>query len=437
MLVDRSATKPRAWPPASDSVLVLEQLRCAMLRDRFGHWCQTIFACIFAFASAINHAPLNIASGMLISCFLIRLHATWRAMPTLLRAKALIPCTLLSGWMLLSLLWSSASSHAMSDLSMLRWLILLPALWPVLDHARAIAIAFILGTAVQNGVQFLQLADLWERPAANPWRHAGIVDHPGDSALRSAMSVALALSLALTTRSVARMLLLLAAIAALLGVFITAGRGQILALCVALPLLLALLFRGGFISRRAIVITATSVLLICAIALPTVGQSTLRYFNEVPAQLTDAANGTDSTTPVAARVHWWNLAVKLWSEHALVGAGLGSYEVHSQATAQNIVNNPSAQSSSHTEHPHNAYLSVLTEGGIIGFVLFAWLLCALLREGWSNARQDPLACGALSALVVVLVAALTSDPQYREMGVSSAMIVVALGCLPWIRGWRS
>ncbi len=428
MLVDRSATQPRAWPPASAPALVLEQLRCAMLRDRFGHWCQTLLACLFAFASAINHAPLNIASAMLITCALIRLHASWRAMPTLLRCDALAPCALLTGWLLLSLLWTSAQDGAISDLSILRWVIILPALWPVLDHARAIAVAFILGTAVQNGAQLLQLADLLERPSANPWRHAGIVDHPGDSALRSAMTVVLATGLAFATSGRARIVLSIAGITALCGVLIAAGRGQILALAIALPFLFALLWRGEFISKRTLILTAVIGTLICASLLMTVGKSSLRYLNEVPEQLSAATDGMDATSPVASRLQWWSDAQKLWAAHPVCGNGLGSF-------ASRASDPKDAQA--WTKHPHNSYLGVLCEGGLIGFALLAWMLWVLLRASWQNARRDALACGACAALVVVLVSALTSDPQYREMSVASTMVVVALGCLPIVRGFRN
>ena len=101
-----------------------------MLRDRFGHWVQTLLACLFAFAGALDHAPLNIATVMLVTCFVIRLHASWRAMPTLLRVPALLPCALLTLWMLLGLAWTSGDATAIHDLTMLRWIVILPALWP-------------------------------------------------------------------------------------------------------------------------------------------------------------------------------------------------------------------------------------------------------------------------------------------------------------------
>ncbi len=399
-----------------------------MLRDRFGHWVQTLLACLFAFAGALDHAPLNIASGMLIGCFLIRLHASWRAMPTLLRVPALLPCVLLTIWMLLSLLWSTGDQNAIDGLSMLRWIAILPALWPVLDHARAIAIAFILGTLVQNGAQFLQVAELMEHPKNNFWRYSGFIDHPGDSALRSAMSIVLALAVGSSARGLARAALLLAVCAALTGVFITAGRGQILALAVALPILLLLLRRAGVLTARALWIGAATILVTAAVVLPTVGNASWRYLKEAPEQFSRAATGEDTSSSVGVRVAWWRDASALWITHPIVGGGIGSFRSNSRAIKPEF---------SQTTHPHSMYIGMLCEGGLVGFALLIWMLCALLSVGVKNAKENSLACGAVAALVVVLTSALTSDTQYREMDVSSAMIMVALGCLPWVRGWRS
>ena len=429
MIVDRSASRPPAWPPTSEPMLVYEQLRRGMLRDRFGHWVQTLLACLFAFAGALDHAPLNVATVMLITCFVIRLHASWRAMPTLLRVPALLPCALLTLWMLLGLAWTSGDATAINDLTILRWIVILPALWPVLDHAREIAIAFILGTLVQNGAQFLQLAECIPRPDGNYWRYSGFINHPGDSALRSAMSIVLALALASSTRGTARGLLLLASCIALTGVLIAAGRGQILALAFAVPLLLLLLRRGGFLTVRAMWVGIAALILTALVVLPTVGRASLRYFEDVPEQLSSAATGDDLSSSIGVRVAWWKDASALWLKHPIVGAGLGSYA--SESHARNL------DAASHTSHPHNMYIGVLCEGGLVGLALLAWMLWALLRVGVRNAKHSSLACGAVAAIVVVLVSGMTSDPQYREMDVSNAMIMVALGCLPWVRGWRS
>jgi len=52
-------------------------------------------------------------------------------------------------------------------------------------------------------------------------------------------------------------------------------------------------------------------------------------------------------------------------------------------------------------HPHNLYLSVLFQGGILGLGLFAWLLLRTLRETWLN-FSHPDAKLALGSLALAL-----------------------------------
>ena len=89
------------------------------------------------------------------------------------------------------------------------------------------------------------------------------------------MSIVLALAVGSSARGLARAALLLAVCAALTGVFITAGRGQILALAVALPILLLLLRRAGVLTARALWIGAATILVTAAVVLPTVGNASV------------------------------------------------------------------------------------------------------------------------------------------------------------------
>lgn len=65
------------------------------------------------------------------------------------------------------------------------------------------------------------------------------------------------------------------------------------------------------------------------------------------------------------------------------------------------------------DHAHNDYLELLTDGGIIGFVLVAWFVLAVLREGWRmlRRRRDRYA-------ILVCIAALTGIAAVLIHGVS-------------------
>lgn len=61
------------------------------------------------------------------------------------------------------------------------------------------------------------------------------------------------------------------------------------------------------------------------------------------------------------------------------------------------------------DHAHNDYLELLTDGGIIGFVLAGWFVFAVIRAGWKmiGRRRDRYArlvsIGALSGIVAMLI----------------------------------
>ncbi len=61
------------------------------------------------------------------------------------------------------------------------------------------------------------------------------------------------------------------------------------------------------------------------------------------------------------------------------------------------------------DHAHNDYLELLTDGGIIGFVLAAWFVLAVIREGWKmlKRRRDRysilVSIGALTGIAAVLI----------------------------------
>ncbi|MBU1564278.1 MAG: O-antigen ligase family protein [Proteobacteria bacterium] len=61
------------------------------------------------------------------------------------------------------------------------------------------------------------------------------------------------------------------------------------------------------------------------------------------------------------------------------------------------------------DHAHNDYLELLTDGGIIGFLLAAWFVLAVIHQGWKMLRRRRdrysilLSIGALAGIVALLI----------------------------------
>ena len=77
--------------------------------------------------------------------------------------------------------------------------------------------------------------------------------------------------------------------------------------------------------------------------------------------------------------------------------------------------------------PHNLYLTIVSESGIIALFGFLWFVGLWL---WRGAKQytitrDPILLGALCAMLVILVHGLVDTPYFKnDLSVLFWMIVV-------------
>ena len=211
--------------------------------------------------------------------------------------------------------------------------------------------------------------------------------------------------------------------------------GAVLALCLLGSVILLLLSRRGWlrlVSGAALVPMTISVLLLVsrgtivalgcgllALALFTrgagrwrvvviAGLATLVFFKSPVSKVTVArfTTGTQAVSYVA-RVHVWGDALDRFAAHPLTGVGLG------QGTYQ-------LDALQHFD-PHNYFLSVATETGILGLAAWMALAWALLRAPWRPAAGDPVSREWATGLTVLTLMALLhssyeptfTGPQYH------------------------
>ncbi len=80
-----------------------------------------------------------------------------------------------------------------------------------------------------------------------------------------------------------------------------------------------------------------------------------------------------------ARIQLWGDTLGMIKDYPLLGAGFGTYvDVYPsyKTIATNLI----------IDHAHNDYLEMLTDGGIVSFLLAAWFCLALLLHGWRKIR---------------------------------------------------
>lgn len=243
----------------------------------------------------------------------------------------------------------------------------------------------------------------------------------------------------------------------------TAARQRVVALVCALLLLvpLALSFsRGAWIAtavacaaqlllagvRRAIAVcamaTAAAVVLVGGVG---VGTAMLQERVDSITKVTDAPDQS-----VVDRYTMWAAAVGMWRERPVTGVGLKNFPAHRDGHASLALSSGSDTAGAGAGFvrqpllsPHNMYLLVLSEQGLLGLLALAggWgaLLVlgvrrlALVREAAARAPGGPSARGADCGLLAcgLLVWQLV-DFVYADIGgPSTVLTAVALGVVAW------
>lgn len=122
-----------------------------------------------------------------------------------------------------------------------------------------------------------------------------------------------------------------------------------------------------------------------------------------PAHIADAVlSGSDT---VGARYDFWNAGWAMWLDHPIFGVGIGrfrSYLVQYWRSPRLII----------AWTPHNTYIQVLSETGIVGLLIFTALLIAVIRNYISKLRTSSRELSNIhwtwmTILIVLLVGSMT------------------------------
>ena len=147
-------------------------------------------------------------------------------------------------------------------------------------------------------------------------------------------------------------------------VFVTYARSGYVALIVMAVVTALGLWRGR---ARAVAILAAMALIASAILFsPLIKQRFATAVEEV-GKSDDAA----VITPMGIRVMMWETSAAIVREAPLIGHGLGSFP---EAYRRVVSERHSGWKATLTADPHNQYLLILAEAGLLGLTAFAWLL---------------------------------------------------------------
>ena len=103
---------------------------------------------------------------------------------------------------------------------------------------------------------------------------------------------------------------------------------------------------------------------------------------------------------------WWDSALRIASDHPLFGTGVGSFNVYYPAYRDKSTEIALGEGRHEirVSHPHNEFLEILSDLGIVGLLLFAAILVTFFYNhyaGWDS-RKKYLIAGSSCAVVAIL-----------------------------------
>jgi len=426
--------KPKTWPPPrKGDALAIERtqelLAYCYKRDPVGDKFHTAFACLFLFALPISTYSASLAMWIICIYSLMRLPSTWRTIVPLLRSTVFWSMIAWAAWSLISMLWTSdiemAQDHARSMRMVAIPLLLIPVArrWPLL------LLFLLLGVAAQNLTQLSEVVGSWfmngeDWRTGNPiFRPVGWDKHQGNAAMFMGFAVVIWLGIFVTKKSLSRW----AVLGLLLALF---GAVTAKSMAVGLGLLIGLVVLGCFVitnkllSLKKFVSIALGMVLVVFVAGYFGSESIQTRLQETFEDTQEYSEGSVvENNSTQYRLHWWKTTLDhVFDEpvilHALVGHGLGNTRTIDFSKKESAIA-PVAG------HPHNTFIQILYEGGIIGLSIFLWMLWKIARGVKQNSSKLETVVFPICTSLVVLwsVAAFFESSQNSGRPLALLMLV--------------
>ncbi|HEV8592706.1 MAG TPA: O-antigen ligase family protein, partial [Pyrinomonadaceae bacterium] len=140
--------------------------------------------------------------------------------------------------------------------------------------------------------------------------------------------------------------------------------------------------------------------------------------------------GADSASDITSgRGHFWNIAIKIFLDHPIFGAGFDAFGVAFSRydTWSGIYR---------VEQAHNDYLQTLADSGVLGFICVATFIVILVRGGLraiadqSDALKQSISVGALAGCLGILIHSFFDFPLRTPANSFVFLLLVVLVVAP-------
>ncbi|MFK7884499.1 MAG: O-antigen ligase family protein [Phycisphaerales bacterium] len=344
--------------------------------DRIYLWLACLAMVLLAGPSTVT----EIAVVPLAVFFFVRVLNTFPVWIHAFGQPAMLAAAVLFGWLMITLLWSRDPSQGMAELNRMRWFLLVPLIYPAIEHRRVLVRALAIGLMIASVAQFVSAV-----PAARelfPFRHPGRVTgwwSPVVGGTIQVGAVGLFLGPALVASGRVRWFGVAGLALSLSGLLASGTRGAWIAavalLLIAVPVLL---WKGGPSVRRS---AGVAIVCVCvgggAAGYVFRGGISLRIDQAV--QEIQAAQTGEYASATGARIAVMRMAFDEGFAHPFGGVGAGS--VLPLAIERFGDDEPAF----HLAHAHSTPAHLFVTGGVPAVLLGGWLFVVLLRNAWKSA----------------------------------------------------
>jgi putative inorganic carbon (hco3(-)) transporter len=280
------------------------------------------------------------------------------------------------------------------------------AIWAVVSGIALLAVLAILQQVTKTySASYGGFASIL--PAGDALRSAGPLN-PNPFGQVLATSAVLAFYLArLQTRPSARMLAAACAVACATAVVYTQSRAALIALVIAAVMI-------GLLQGVRLRVLAAAVCAAIVVALLALPQTLQQRIDALPGIVrSDGASPQD--TSLRGRTSENLAALRMWTDHPLVGVGPDNFEIRYVEYSAAIGIDPRPEQ----RGAHNLYLESLAETGVLGAAAFFGVLALALTVAWRarsrlEGRDALLGEGLFVALSAFLICAVTLNSAYAR-----------------------
>ena len=118
-------------------------------------------------------------------------------------------------------------------------------------------------------------------------------------------------------------------------------------------------------------------------------------------------------------------AYKIWQNYPILGVGIKNFRIESNNYEYSLIESYQAKYRAAT-HPHNFQLELLSETGLVGFLLFNFLILSFLYNNFFNRKLIKKDKFILNIFIIILIS------KYFPIKTDSSLFSSSLGSLFWI-----